>query len=92
MEELNSCTIEFTNEDEKHFRLEINLLEENTDNYSMWLSLLDDDDQKPIFSTWIDSGCGEVKGNQELYTDEYGQEVDKAYKIFGSLMDIIYGG
>lgn len=56
----------------------------------MWLFLLDDNKQKPILSTWIDSGCGEVRGNQELYTDEYEQEVDKAYKIFSSLMDIIY--
>ena len=33
MEELNTCTIEFSNKEGKYFKLEINLLEENTDNY-----------------------------------------------------------
>lgn len=32
MKELSNCTIEFTNKGEKHFQLEINLLEEKTDN------------------------------------------------------------
>ena len=91
MSELKNCNIEYSNQYGEHFKLEIYELEEGTDDYSMWLYIIPEDDEpEAIFSTWIDSGGGEVNGNQEIYKDNYDNEIDRAYNIFSNLMDSIY--
>lgn len=91
MNELKDCNIEYINQYGEHFKLEIYELEEGTDDYSMWLSIIPEDNEpKAIFSTWIDSGGGEVNGNQEIYKSDYDDEIDRAYKIFNSLISNIY--
>lgn len=91
MNELKYCNIEYTNQYEEHLKLEIFNLEEDTDIYSMRLYIISkDNEREEIFSTWIDSNCGEVSGNQEIYKDDYDNEIYRAYDIFSSLMSNIY--
>ena len=91
MTELKDCNIKYTNQYGEHFKLEIFELEEGTDDYSMWLYIIPKDNElEAIFSTWIDSGGGEVNGNQEIYKDNYDNEIDRAYNIFTNLMSNIY--
>lgn len=91
MAELKDCNIEYTNQYGERFKLEIYELEESTDDYSMWLYLIPEDNKpEEVFSTWIDSGGGEVNGNQEVYKSNYDNEIDKAYKIFNSIMSNVY--
>lgn len=91
MKELKDCEIKYSNKYGERFKLEIFPLEEGSDDYSMWLSIIPEDNEpEAIFSTWIDSGCGEVNGNQEIYRSDYEDEINRAYAIFQNLMNVIY--
>lgn len=90
MRELQDFSINYFNRYGERFKLEAFLLEEGSDSYSIWLYVYPEDDvPEPIFSTWIDSG-GEVRGNQEVYKSNYEDEINIAYKIFNSMMSIMY--
>lgn len=91
MTELKNCNIKYTDQYGERFKLEIYKLEKDTDNYSMWLYIIPEDNEPDaIFSTWINSYSGEVNGTQEIYKSDYDDEIDKAYEIFNNLISNIY--
>lgn len=91
MRELKDFSINYFNKYGERFKLEAFLLEEGSDNYSIWLYVIPEDDvPEAIFSTWINSEGGEVSGSQAVYKSNYEDEINIAYKIFNSVMSIMY--